>query len=127
MSLGWRPSTKTVILNSDGSRYRDWCIWDHPEICYLNGEHSVVLPPYSFDKTEYMYISGAYWVSKKYVMEREPLNEDLLWGDGEDVEWSKRVIPQYNYRMNEYSKVRLLKDKKLSAIALTKCDDGGTS
>ena len=108
-----------IINNSDGSRYRDWCIWDDPEINYRNnGEHSVILPPYNYGVTEHMYISGAYWVAKKYVMEKEPLNEDLLWAQGEDVEWSKRVIPKYNYKMNEYSKVKLLKDKKLSAEML---------
>ena len=35
-----------VINNLNGSRYRDWCLWNHPEVCYLDdGEHSVVLPP----------------------------------------------------------------------------------
>ena len=56
-----------------------------------------------------------YWISKKYVMESEPLNENLDWGESEDVEWSKRVLPKYVYMMNKNSKVKLLKDKRLSA------------
>ena len=46
--------------------------------------------PYDYDGG-HMYISGAYWVAKKHVMEAEPLNEDLKHSEAEDVEWSLRV------------------------------------
>jgi hypothetical protein len=69
-----------------------------------------------------MYVSGGYWVAKKYVMEEQPLDEAFCWGSGfrdfphhEDVEWSMRTIPNYSYRMNTYSKVRTLKQKVLYA------------
>jgi hypothetical protein len=62
-----------------------------------------------------MYISGNYWVSKKRVMEEEPLDEDLDWGEAEDVEWSNRIRDKYQYVMNTHSKVKCLKDKRLSA------------
>jgi len=107
-----------IIENKDGTRFRDWCAWDDPEICFTEGNQHIVLPPYDYDKCKNMYISGGYWLSKKYVMEQEPLNEDLNWGESEDVEWSKRVLPKYSYRMNKYSKVKLLKDKRLSAEIL---------
>ncbi len=48
-------------------------------------------------------------------MEEEPLNEDLDWGEAEDVEWSNRIRDKYQYVMNTHSKVKCLKDKKLSA------------
>ena len=51
-------------------------------------------------------------------MDNEPLDEILDWGESEDVEWSKRVLPKHVYMMNEYSKVKLLKDKRLSAEVL---------
>ena len=38
-----------------------------------------------------MYISGAYWISKKIISEKYPQNEDLLWGNSDDVEWSLRA------------------------------------
>jgi len=60
----------------------------------------------------YMYISGAYWVAKKHVMEQEPLNERLLWGQSEDVEWSFRIRNKYRYVMNPKSTVKLLKRKE---------------
>jgi hypothetical protein len=114
----------TQIKNLDGSRFRDWCSWDDPNLNYPNGgipkgsgsNHVIVLPSYSYDKKEHMYISGTYWVAKKSLMKQEPLNESLVWGESEDVEWSKRILPKFNYKMNTYSTVHLLKDKKLSAI-----------
>tara|TARA_Y100000034_G_scaffold128438_1_gene182999 strand:+ start:1023 stop:1691 length:669 start_codon:yes stop_codon:yes gene_type:complete len=116
------------IKNEDGSRFRDWCAYDDPEINFPGGaqkmqtrpvitdpNHRLMLPPYDYDKIHYMYISGGYWISKKYVMEDEPLNENLDWAESEDVEWSKRVLPKYIYKMNTYSSSRTLKDKRLSA------------
>ena len=43
-------------------------------------------------------------------MENFPLNEELTWGEGEDVEWSKRV-EEHNFTFNPYSTVKLLKYK----------------
>jgi len=110
-----------VIENTDGSRYRDWCVWDDP----VYGEGRLIaepwcaegkffkgrafLPPYSYTNTKCMCISGAYWLAKKHVMQSEPLDENLLQSQGEDIEWSKRAIPKYKYTMNTNASVRLLK------------------
>jgi hypothetical protein len=51
------------ILNQDGSRFRDWCVWDDPEMCFVNGRHGIKLPDYTYNKTNYMYISGGYWIN----------------------------------------------------------------
>lgn len=117
-----------VVLNKDGSRFRDWCIWDDPEFVDCSGysrpegTFNVCLPNYSYSKSHFMYVSGGYWVAKKSVMEEQPLDEEFVWGSGfrdfphhEDVEWSMRTIPNYNYRMNTHSKVRTLKQKVLYA------------
>jgi len=102
----------TMILNHDGCRFRDWVMWDAPE----NQTHSnkfCYLAPYSYDKTQYMYISGAYWISKKTTMINEPLNKWLNWGECEDLEWSKRIIRKgYKYKMNPLSVVHILKPGK---------------
>jgi hypothetical protein len=103
------------ILNKDGKRFRDWCTWDDPELNYIGGKHRVCLPSYDYNKTEYMYISGGYWVAKKSTMLNYYLNETLSWGQGEDVEWSKRVLSDSTYVMNIHSSVSLLKHKNLSA------------
>jgi len=96
------------INNRDGSRYRDWVIWDDPD---YEGFPQTALPPYTYKKTQFMYISGAYWMARKYVMEDLPLNEKLFWCEGEDVEWSLRMRKKYKYIFNSYSFVDMLKYK----------------
>ena len=101
-----------------GNRFRDWTAWDDPDICNINGIESCIMVPYTYNKTKYMYISGGYWVAKKKIMEEEPLNETLCWGEGEDVEWSKRVRTKCRYVMNPHSSVQLtkLKSSRISFI-----------
>lgn len=99
-----------IIENFDGSRFRDWCIWDPSRL----GNPGPGLIPYSVsDLSKFMYISGSYWVAKKNIMLEFPLNESLIWGQGEDVIWSKQVSSKYNFTMNINSKVRLLKQKDI--------------
>lgn len=113
----------SVIINHDGTRFRDWISFDDPDVMphrrqYRNSSpqiaidfHSAYMPSYDYDKTQYMYISGSYWVAKKHVMEAEPLDERLLWGETEDIEWSFRVRDKYKYVMNTYSAVKLMRYK----------------
>jgi len=101
------------ILNPDKSRYRDWTLWPHND-CFVDeiiGDNACLIPYSVSDLSKYMYISGAYWVAKKYVMEKFPLNEELTWGEGEDVEWSKRVRVNYMFKLNKYSETKLQKHK----------------
>lgn len=101
-----------MILNTDGRRFRDWITWDAPENQTREGK-SGLLAPYSYDKFKHMYISGGYWVAKKELMEKEPLNKWLQWGDCEDLEWSKRVLRKgYKYKMNPLSVVHIIKPFK---------------
>ncbi len=103
------------ILNKDKKRFRDWTLWPENEnfIDDIVSQKLNCLLPYNEDHlSNYMYISGTYWVAKKKVMEEFPLNEKLLWGEGEDVEWSKRVRQKYKFKMNKYSTVMCLKQKR---------------
>lgn len=101
------------ILNIDGERFRDWCIW-----CWngnfmdeIIGKNCLI--PYNITHlSKFMYISGSYWIAKKYVMEDYPLNENLKWGEGEDIDWSFRVRQIYDFNMNTNSSVKILKDGK---------------
>lgn len=102
------------FVNPDGSRFRDWVIWPHND----NFMDQIVLPnrecliPYNMlHLSKYQYISGTYWVAKKDVMMEFPLDENLCWGQGEDVLWSKQVREKYNFSMNSYSTVKSLKFK----------------
>jgi len=116
------------VLNLNHSRFRDWIICYDRELEdrdfsldeVRGGRPTRYLPPYDYNKTKNMYISGGYWVAKKQLMEEEPLNENLVWEQGEDYEWSERVLwsGKYNYKMNVHSTVQTLKDKRLSAELL---------
>lgn len=57
--------------------------------------------PYDIDCfLPYMGINGAYWCCKKHVMLDEMIDENFLWGDVEDTEWSSRVVPFWQGRDN---------------------------
>ena len=102
------------ILNADGTRYRDWCIWPHNGN-YVDGlcsrQRGCLLPYDMTHLSKYLYFSGAYWVGKKNVMTEFPLDESLLWGQGEDVEWSIRIRQKYDFSMNKHSSVQLMMQK----------------
>ena len=74
-------------------------------------ERACIIPYADYEErlTPYMYISGAYWVAKKQFMLSCPLNERLKWGQGEDVEFSKRARTKTNFRFNSFSTVKLNK------------------
>jgi hypothetical protein len=100
------------IVNYDGSRFRDWCIWPHNGNEMDQVKHNCLLPYSITGLSKYMYISGGYWIAKLNVMKEFPLDERLFWGEGEDVIWSKIVRKKYNFDMNENSTVRIIKSGK---------------
>ena len=99
-----------VILNNDGARFRDWCIHDPSD---LGNNYTGIIPYYVNGLSKKMYISGSYWVAKKDVMLEFKLDENLCWGQSEDIVWSKQVSQKYEFTMNTYSVVKLLKYKDL--------------
>jgi hypothetical protein len=101
----------TRIINTDGSRYRDWCLWQDDANKYV-GNLNYLIPYDMSHLSSMMYISGAYWVAKKSFMINNKLNEKLSWGQCEDVEWSLRVRNKTEFKMNSLSSVKLLKNKK---------------
>lgn len=101
------------IENLDGTRFRDWLSCGDPIYCPDVPENyfRTRLVPYSYDRTQYMYVSGSYWVAKKEFMKKYPQDENLVWGQGEDWEWSKRVRKIWNYKLADAT-VKLLKQKE---------------
>lgn len=112
-----------VILNSDDTRFRDWISFDDLEEPGFNryqhrnfsGDKPIItaphLPPYTYTKTNKMYISGSFWVVKRQLMLKEPFDERLVWGLPEDIEWSMRIRDKYKIVMNTFSAVKLMKYK----------------
>ena len=97
----------TVTLNNNGERYRDWILlWDAIEGV---PKMQFILPYHETRLSKYMYLNGSYWVAKKHVMEEFPLDEELVWGQGEDVVWSRLVSQTYDFSMNVNSTAIMLK------------------
>jgi len=103
------------IYQINGERFRDWLLWLPgcaeiylPELKQTRG---CLLPYTCTEFSKIMYFSGSYFVAKKKIMKEIPLNEDLCWGQGEDVEWSFRYRDKYVFDINPLSSVTLLKNK----------------
>ena len=116
----------TKIVNADGQRYRDWVIFPwfscygddfikgSKELWNYSGiQNNESLIPYDENNfNRHQYFSGAYWVAKKEIMQEIPLDESLLWGNGEDCIWSSSFSKKYEFSMNPHSSVHLLKWKQ---------------
>jgi len=116
----------TKIINIDGMRFRDYTLFPY-EVDYLNIDYAPgknidkyfnynCLLPYDFENNiktnKYMYISGTYYVVKKNIAQRFMLDENLVHGRGEDVEYSKRLHENgIIIKCNPFSSVTFLKHK----------------
>ena len=99
------------IIDINGNRFHDWVLhWDKHE-CLYSKQQETFLPHNVNNLTRYQYISGGYWIAKKHVMVNHKLDESIGWGDGEDVRWSEKVLPKYDYKMNANSIVKLIKPR----------------
>jgi hypothetical protein len=98
------------VLTLEGYRHSDWLI--HPqfleELCIEfpgaakrlmeeaphenHPKYVCGLPYHVGDLTHLQYVSGGYMVVKTDFLLANPWNEDLAWGDAEDLEWSSRVL-----------------------------------
>lgn len=90
------------ITNLDGTRWIDWILWAVNSIGIKWWFNKTVarLVPYKTNKlTRFMYVSGSAMIVRREFMLNNPLDENLAWGEGEDVEWSLRVRKFWNYKM----------------------------
>lgn len=90
------------ILLINGNRdFTDWVTWDHPE----HGVHKSI----NYDNSsliKYQYISGGYFIVKRNFFLKNRLNEELLAGEQEDVEWSLRIREHSKIICNKNSLVK---------------------
>lgn len=118
--FGWDwDMCMTRVVNKDGSRFRDWCVWDHPDFGHpwtqsdkpwpqgIQRRGRPGLVPYDFSDTSGHYISGAYFLGKRQFLLDNPFDERLDFGQAEDIEFSDRVKYKWNYKMNINSVVQL--------------------
>jgi hypothetical protein len=101
----WEICNHQCLL-SNGVRADGWRIVQFPHLpryCMIPYDIDVFLP--------YMMMQGNYWIAKKDTMLKYPLDEKLLWGMEEDTEWSRRVIPNCDIKMNPNCIVQYLKPR----------------
>ena len=97
----WDVCSNAQHLMNGHRHFTDWVVWDDP-----------ILPRYTsvdysdWSRTRYMYISGGYFLVKKSVGLENPLNENMIWGTPDDVEWSLRIRNRYNIKCNGLSLVK---------------------
>jgi len=60
----------------------------------------------------YMAIQGSFWVCKKSVMIKEPLDEKLILGQEEDIEWSSRIVPGWLGQKLEQNDFKIVSNPK---------------
>ena len=90
------------ITNLDGTRFRDWTLWAANSVgirrWFIRTSQNLV-PYANKDLTRFMYVSGSAMIVRRKFMLNNPLEENLSWGQMEDVEWSLRVRKFWNYRV----------------------------
>lgn len=120
-----------IVLTMEKKRHSDWvaCSYDLWEAApELKDNYDVLLPYDIKGMNSVMYISGNYWVAKKEFMLKHPLDERLVWGDAEDIEWSRRVRQHTQFKINTNSSVHIIKPDKwapafLSEYAMSKLQE----
>ncbi len=112
----WRFAV-TPLFTADNQRWGDFTIYP-PYLMYRYPSFAQrCLLPYDFVVTprlsQYMYVSGAYCIVKRDLALIVPLNENLSWGEGEDLEWCAR-LNEFGIviRCNPLSSARFIKPLK---------------
>lgn len=91
----WDVCSNPQLLHNGNRHFTDWVNWDDPHYPRY----------YSFDyndwtHTKYQYVSGGYFLVKRDFLRENPLNESMLQGSPEDVEWSLRIRDKATIKCN---------------------------
>lgn len=101
----WDLCVHQNILKN-GARGDGWRIDRHPLL-----PRGCMVPYDMIDFAQYMAIAGNYYCIKREKFLAEPLNEDLLWGQADEMEWSRRIVPKSHIQCNPRCIYRYMKDK----------------
>jgi GT2 family glycosyltransferase len=105
------------IFNKDGRRFRDYTLMPLYFVGISDYFVNNCLLPYDFENTNqtnhFLYISGAYFVIKRDIAQKNKLDEKLCHCYGEDVELCQRLNEKnIIIKCNKYSAVHFLKYKE---------------
>lgn len=101
--------------NLDGSRWCDWHLWPfNTQFLKLPFKYSIkcLLPYDCTNLTNLMYVNGTVVIARREYFLNNPLDENRVWGQGEDVEWSIRLRDNWNLRFFPDLSVKSLKQKQ---------------
>jgi hypothetical protein len=90
------------IINADGTRWVDWVLWAQNSVgirWWFNRALANLVPYKVKNLTRFMYVGGSVMIVRREFMLNNPLEENLSWGEGEDVEWSLRLRKSWSYKM----------------------------
>jgi len=112
----YKVCSNKIFLPNKSTRFRDWIIApvrkDRLNKKLINKIERHSLLPYDVTHLHhFVVIGGYYWVAKKHIMEEFPLEEKLVWGEGEDFRWCHAVQEVYDVSFNPHSSCYLLKEK----------------
>jgi hypothetical protein len=93
----------SIFLNPDGSHGDEWI--------HYRGPFSCKRLPYHWRPNENSFVPGMYFCVKKSFIIEHPLDENLIWGQNEDLVWSASIHRFWNYVFNQNSTIRSLKQK----------------
>jgi hypothetical protein len=94
--LDWDIQVNKGLHYDKQTRVHDWVMWDHPQI------PRYFAIPYTDNRfVKNQFITGSFWIMKRYVGILQPLNESLFWGESEDIEWSLRIRDRFKIKMNQ--------------------------
>jgi hypothetical protein len=100
----WDIGSNAIKLLNGARDWSDWISWDHPK--YRKGRG---IPYEDQAHTMFQFIAGHYFLVKREFFLKNPLNENLIQAQEEDVEWSLRVRNKAKIIFNSDSIVRHLK------------------
>jgi len=97
-------------ITMNGKRFRDFCLFKEFLTTPTLLPYSAKLSP---SLSKLAYVSGTYYVVKREIALRFPLDERLSWGQGEDVLFSQALSKNgILFECNPFSTVTLLKEKE---------------
>jgi hypothetical protein len=114
----WDVAVNRVHCN-EGSRLHDWLLspWcTNVEELHRRARTNGSVLPYEADGetfTPFMFIGGAFFLSKRSFMKRVPFDESIYGCRGEDIVWSHAARKLTTFKMNTKSLVKSMRpDKK---------------
>jgi hypothetical protein len=113
------------VENNDGTRHIDWAVIFHDAWMNPPVDDQEVPQEYGPGRLlrydikswiRWQYYPGFYFCVKKDTLLETPLDESIVWGQGEDVRWSRELYARYGsaaFKFNPHSQVCFLKQKPI--------------